>query len=566
MQQGTKVRPTGMRWLLGMKIDGSHDELASRLQNKKKMSWYDKLTSWWGERSFLVKSATIVGITISFGFVGSFAGAVLWFALPAAVFSMMVNTVFVLDDKSRRKKEKVRLAKEKLVLDETTTESDAVVDEPHELSVVIEEVTLGQEEGSKKASFFGVEIESALVLEGHEEPESVREVKTPTIRTAALKKTTEVAVSSVLVESPIREQIIAETKVPEAPVDIPSAMVDLKPLVVSGDRAEPVILLDVETHEGRQITQEYPNSLEDVQVTLAPVLNTQEMVKVPTVKAPTEPVVSVVVALPISEDFIVNKAKHDESVEAHSIMQELNPIFDVGDSNAQVALLDIGVNPCGQALQESSAFITEELQVVPSPTVDQSELDAINIKLEEEASGSPHIIIKAVESLETVDLGVTIEKVEEVCEVARNQTAAVEVEVQRVHQATEVLVTIADEVKDVTSLMVTQEQAVATNFESVAVNLTAVRRAIEETTVQVQGIGEAAQQFSESVQEVQESSKGFTTAANRFSLFVDETIRSKPPRTDTDYAELDAEIDMLGVKIDAHKEYLARVQQLMARR
>jgi hypothetical protein len=79
-------------------------------------------------------------------------------------------------------------------------------------------------------------------------------------------------------------------------------------------------------------------------------------------------------------------------------------------------------------------------------------------------------------------------------------------------------------------------------------------------------IGEAAQQFSESVQEVQESSTRFTTSANRFSLFIDETIRAKPPRTNTDYAELDAEIDMIGIKIDAHKEYLARVKQLMARR
>ena len=188
------------------------------------------------------------------------------------------------------------------------------------------------------------------------------------------------------------------------------------------------------------------------------------------------------------------------------------------------------------------------------------ELVEETIALHDRLRASQLVLDEASHTLNDANKGV-----EQVRDELRQQVALVDIEAQRVHQATDVIVTIVDEVKDATCLMVTQEQAVATNFESIAVNLTAVRQAIEETTAQVQGIGEAAQQFSESVQEVQESSKGFTTAANRFSLFVDETIRTKPNITGSDFSELDAEIDGIGITIDAHKQYLARAKQAMAR-
>jgi len=138
--------------------------------------------------------------------------------------------------------------------------------------------------------------------------------------------------------------------------------------------------------------------------------------------------------------------------------------------------------------------------------------------------------------------------------------------VQRVQQATDALVTIADEVKDVTCLLVTQEREVTAHFESIAVDLVATRQAIEETTVQIEGIGASAQQFSESVKEARESIRGFTAAANRFSLFIDETILAKPPIADVDFSEIDSRIDRVMKKNISHKEYLAQVRQLMARR
>ena len=188
------------------------------------------------------------------------------------------------------------------------------------------------------------------------------------------------------------------------------------------------------------------------------------------------------------------------------------------------------------------------------------ELVEETIALHEELRASQIVFDEASHVLDDASKGV-----EQVRDELREQSSLVEAETQRVHQATDVLVTIADEVKDVTCLLVTQEREAVAHFESIAVDLVATRQVIQETTVQIEGIGASAQQFSESVQEARESIRGFTAAANRFSLFVDETILAKPPIRNTDFSEIDLLIDRVRKKNIADNESILKAEQLLDR-
>lgn len=102
----------------------SEDESGELIQrHMARKSWFDKISSWWVESPFLVKTGLIVGFSLFSSLIGLFASAPLLFALSAMFVSFVFNTLFVCHEHSRREAAK-KFAEASIVLNAELKESE----------------------------------------------------------------------------------------------------------------------------------------------------------------------------------------------------------------------------------------------------------------------------------------------------------------------------------------------------------------------------------------------------------------------------------------------------------
>lgn len=83
-------------------------ELMRRYMAKK--SWFDNISAWWCERSFLVKTALVVSVTLVAAGIGLLAGAALAFTISTMILSIIVHKLLISHEHHRREGGKVIVA------------------------------------------------------------------------------------------------------------------------------------------------------------------------------------------------------------------------------------------------------------------------------------------------------------------------------------------------------------------------------------------------------------------------------------------------------------------------